>query len=243
MDTNRTPTIERQTMKTEELLECFALFYRCPRPETWAQLEHPDTWQRFTDTIRDSLKGQFPSRQFLIRRPSGNPPPPKEPLSRWLFGETGLRFAERDLSRAPHFEEHLNFARAYLAHDMPTGAAPIESLYRCWPHGGHGTLSHVQPTGLYNGNAAAHMASLLEEYGCPRVEDASLPPDHLAVELGFLALLIQYGDPIDIRQFIDDHLSWLPSYVDALFDQIPHARIFIALTILLNAYLEKLRLS
>jgi TorA maturation chaperone TorD len=253
------PDAESPVERIRELLECFSLFYLRPRPESWAHLKQQSTWLRFTRSIQQLLEGQspfgqIPSRQFSLEQFSAGHPlklqrehqpkrqlPAETSLSRWLLQETGLSLAESEFSHAPCFEAQLDFARRHFVGGLPVSVLPIESLYRRWTWQESAALPFTRQTGLYGGDAAAHMASLLKRFELTVTGDTSLPPDHLAIELNFLGLLIQYGNGADAHQFIDDHLSWLPSYLDTLLDRIPDARVFVSITILLNACLEILR--
>jgi hypothetical protein len=237
--------------KIEEMLACFSLFYLRPHPESWRQLEQQDTWQRFICLIQQTLEGREPSERFLARQSSesrsGNrslrPLSAEASLSRWVLKETGLLLAAGELARAPRFETQRDFAHRHLVGGLPVSVLPIESLYSHWTRQESVSLPFARQTGLYNGDAAAHMASLLEQFELTVSGGVSLPPDHLTIELNFLGLLIRYGSNTDVYQFINDHLSWLPDYLDTLPGRIPNARVFIAITILLNACLETLRLE
>lgn len=237
----------KQCMEIDDMLRCFSLFYLRPVYEDWVWLERRNTWERFTNTIRHLLTGRVPTAQFrAYSSMSVNGQTPieitEDPLSRWLLGETKLRFAENELAQAPTFEKHQDFASRHYVGGLPTSVLPVESFYRCWTTRESATLSFAHQTGLYGGDPAAHMANLLEKFELIPSGDVALPPDHLAIELEFLGLLSRYGDTADLRHFIDDHLSWLPSYVDTLLDRVPEARIYLAMTVLLIGCLETLRL-
>ncbi|MDR1082995.1 MAG: molecular chaperone TorD family protein [Coriobacteriales bacterium] len=244
---------ESRIEEIDEMLSCFSLFYLRPQPESWKRLEQHNTWQRFIGSIQRTLerreafeRGVF--EQFLIRRLSGHQSggwslrqlPAETSLSLWLRKTAGFSLEVDELLRAPRFETQLDFARRHLVGGLPVSVLPIESLHSRWTRQESASLPFARQSGLYNGDAAAHMASLLRQFELTVTTDASLPPDHLVVELNVLGLLICYGSVADVHQFIDDHLSWLPDYLDALPGKIPSARVFIAITILLNACLETL---
>jgi hypothetical protein len=238
----------KQHREIDEMLKCFSLFYLRPTREDWTWIEQQDTWLRFTDTIRHLLAERVPTAQFLAHGPLGvNAQTPVEtigdPLCRWLLGETGMRFTESELAQAPTFEEHQHFTARHYVGGLPVSVLPIESLYRCWTLQESSVLPFAHQTGLHCGDPAAHMTSLLKEFDLTPATDVTLPPDHLAIELEFLGLLSRYGSAADLRHFIDDHLSWLPSYVDTLLERVPEARIYLAITVLLIACLETLRLQ
>ncbi|MDR2197313.1 MAG: molecular chaperone TorD family protein [Coriobacteriales bacterium] len=232
----RVARAQRQPLKTGELLDCFSLFYLRPEPESWARFEDAGTWRCFIDTIRQLLTDTQASKNPLLQR---------------LSEKAGFTFDLGVLSQAPRFEAQMDFARRHLVGGLPTSVLPIESFYRCWTHQDSTSLAFAHQRGLYHSDAAAHMTSLLERFELTVTGDALLPPDHLAIELSFLAVLLRHGSNADIRIFIDDHLSWLPSYIDTLLDRIPPSQgkhrpidtsqAFIAITILLNACLERLR--
>jgi hypothetical protein len=247
-------TAEGRVEEIEEMLACFSLFYLRPQPESWSWLEQQGTWRRFVSSIQQTLKRRGHSGRFLVRQPlrsQRGTQPQKAPrplsteaaLSRWLLKETGLLLEAGELSRAPRFETQLDFARKHLVGGLPVSVLPIESLHSRWTWQESASLPCACQTGLYNGDATTHMDSLLKQFELTVTGDAPLPPDHLTIELSFLGLLIRYGSNIDVHQFIDDHLSWLPNYLDTLPGRVPNARVFIAITILLNACLETLRLE
>jgi hypothetical protein len=246
-------TAESRIEEIEEMLACFSLFYLRPQPESWSWLEQQGTWRRFIGSIQQTLERRGPSGRFLVRQPlrsqlkgqplSVKPLSTEAALSRWLLKETGLLLEAGELSRAPRFETQLDFARKHLVGGLPVSVLPIESLHSRWTWQESASLPFARQMGLYNGDAAAHMASLLQQFELTVTGDVPLSPDHLTIELSFLGLLLRYGSNTDVHQFIDDHLSWLPNYLDILPGRVPNAPVFIAITILLNACLETLRLE
>jgi hypothetical protein len=232
----------KQPMETGEMLKCFALFYQRPRHEDWTWLERQGTWLRFTDTIRYFLVGRVPSKR--AQAPSGTSLEAPSGASLGTPSGTSLDASlDRLVARPPTCAEHQHFEGRHYVGGLPVSVLPVESLYRRWTTQKSASLPFAHQTGLYGGDPAAHMASLLEKFELAPAASVALPPDHLAIELELLGLLSRYGSTADLCQFIDDHLSWIPNYVDALLDRAPEARVYLAITALLVACLEALRLQ
>lgn len=86
----------------------------------------------------------------------------------------------------------------------------VESAHKPWtldpgcphPMGGE--------KGLLLGDSALHMLDLYRQIGFKLPKAFSGWPDHLALELEFLAFLYENYSAKEVRQFLIDHLDWLP---------------------------------
>ncbi len=67
-----------------------------------------------------------------------------------------------------------------------------------------------------------HMAALFQSAGLETPEEFGACPDHLVLELEFLAVL--YGAATDrgVKQFMHDHLDWIPEMKEKLMECEPH---------------------
>jgi TorA maturation chaperone TorD len=213
------------------MLECFSLFYLKPTRERWRQLERNDIWEPFITTARNLYESLLTLRaQNLSARGLD-----AHKIKRLLAGA--------NLNAAPSFEEQLRFSQSHFVGGLPQSILPVESLYRHWTHQDSCSVSFGQQAGLYASDSAAHMTHLMEQFELVSLVDPPLLPDHLALELNLLNLIVHQGVPGDAARFIDDHLSWLPSYLDSLLDKLPETHSLIAVTALLIVYLEAQQLE
>ncbi len=89
----------------------------------------------------------------------------------------------------------------------------VESVYTPWTRQTDPALPFAGERGWLGGDSAAHLTDLYRALGLAVPEEWAHAPDHLALELEFLALLIECGTPAQAAQFIRQHLSWLPDLV------------------------------
>lgn len=95
----------------------------------------------------------------------------------------------------------------------PHGGAAIslvESTYKPWSTDtGCGMVFAAAP-GLLMGDAAVHLLGIYERLSIEVPEEYRSMPDHLVLELEFLALLCRDGQQELINGFIAHHLDWIP---------------------------------
>jgi TorA maturation chaperone TorD len=89
----------------------------------------------------------------------------------------------------------------------------VESVYTPWTRAPNPALPFARERGWLGGDSAEHLADLYRTLGLAVPEEWAHAPDHLALELEFLALLIEHGTPAQEDQFLRQHLSWLPDLV------------------------------
>jgi TorA maturation chaperone TorD len=91
----------------------------------------------------------------------------------------------------------------------PTRTLPLEeSVYKPWTTDRSHPLAGSK--GRSWGDPAVHMMEVLADFGLTPDPDESLPPDHLAVLLEFLAFLLENRAREEAVAFCSDHLDWLP---------------------------------
>jgi putative dimethyl sulfoxide reductase chaperone len=88
------------------------------------------------------------------------------------------------------------------------GISLVESLYRPWTLDPQCTLSFASDKGLMMGDPALHLLALYAQCGLEVPEEFRGRPDHLILELGFLAYLYRWATDAKIERFIADHLDW-----------------------------------
>jgi TorA maturation chaperone TorD len=98
----------------------------------------------------------------------------------------------------------------------------VESCYKPWTQDGECHLTFAREKGLLMGDPALHMADIFRHSGLEVAEPFHAFPDHLVLELEFLSVL--YGNATDreVKQFIQDHLDWVPQMKRDLNQLGPH---------------------
>lgn len=96
-----------------------------------------------------------------------------------------------------------------------------ESVYKPWSSAGTSGTPFAHERGLLMGEPARHLLELYRLTGWTLPVEFASRPDHLALELAFMAYLVEYFGPVDHAQFLDDHLDWLPDLLQAAADWEP----------------------
>lgn len=110
--------------------------------------------------------------------------------------------------------ERMAASNELLVSGMPLAAMPVESLYKQWTQL-EGNAFGAQ-RGMYMGDAARHVRALLAAFRIELPARFASMPDHLAIELELLSLLVESGNEAAAREFARDHLDWLEAYDEAL---------------------------
>jgi TorA maturation chaperone TorD len=76
--------------------------------------------------------------------------------------------------------------------------------------------------GLVMGDSALHMQAVYRQLSLEVPEVFGSMPDHLVLEMEFLALLYRSGSVEQTQRFIGDHLDWVPELKAALEKANPH---------------------
>jgi putative dimethyl sulfoxide reductase chaperone len=98
----------------------------------------------------------------------------------------------------------------------------VESTYKPWTTDkGCGMVFAASP-GLVMGDSALHMLELYRQLSLTVPEQFRSMPDHLVLELEFLALLYRCASNGQIERFIGDHLDWIPELRGELEKADPH---------------------
>jgi TorA maturation chaperone TorD len=86
----------------------------------------------------------------------------------------------------------------------------VESTYKPWTADKSCAMVFATSTGLLMGDCAAHMLDLYRQASIEIPDEFRSMPDHLVLELEFLAFLYRVGSEEQSKQFISDHLDWIP---------------------------------
>jgi TorA maturation chaperone TorD len=98
----------------------------------------------------------------------------------------------------------------------------IESPYKPWTQDGECRLSFAREKGLLRGDSALHMAAIFRDSGVEVPQRFDACPDHLVMELKFLSALYAEATDHEVRQFIQDHLDWIPQLKKEMIRFQPH---------------------
>lgn len=98
----------------------------------------------------------------------------------------------------------------------------VESTYKPWTTDKGCGMVFAASTGLVMGDSALHMEAIYRQLSLEVPEAFCSMPDHLVLELEFLALLYRSGSAEQIERFIGDHLDWIPELTAAVEKADPH---------------------
>lgn len=92
---------------------------------------------------------------------------------------------------------------------------PVESLYKPWSTAPDVALPIARETGWLGGDSAAHMKHLFTSLGVQLPRELEHAPDHLVLELEFMAMLLEQGTPEQAALFRSQHLDWIADLLAA----------------------------
>jgi TorA maturation chaperone TorD len=98
----------------------------------------------------------------------------------------------------------------------------VESTYKTWTTDKGCQMVFAASKGLIMGDHALHMQELYRQASLEIPEEYRSMPDHLVLELEFLALMYQFASDEAIERFIEDHLDWIPELKGAMEKARPH---------------------
>jgi TorA maturation chaperone TorD len=116
----------------------------------------------------------------------------------------------------------------------------VESPYKPWTQDGECRLSFARERGLLGGDSALHMAAIFRQSGVDIPEAFQACPDHLVLELEFLSALYREAGDREVKQFIQDHLDWVPQMKREMIRFQPHP-FYLSAAELLDLFLTRER--
>jgi TorA maturation chaperone TorD len=141
-----------------------------------------------------------------------------EELSRWggnrrvltaLFGRKGTK-----RSLAAFTKEYHRLFGPYPYRGKTISL--VESTYKPWAADTTCGMVFAASAGLVMGDPAVHLLDVYREASLEVPEAFRSTPDHLILEIEFLALLYRDGTSEQIARFITDHLDWIPNLREEL---------------------------
>lgn len=202
----------------------FSVLSKCFGPvekDEWKQMTRSAAWGDFTDGVRRLLQDDsaFGKQVSLFKRSRG-----RVPMQEFLSDNE-----VDELFCPPLYEEKQQFAARHFVGGLPESAIPVESLYAGWA-----SLKRENPLaskheGQYLGASARYMRALIEQLGLEVPPAFADCPDHLALELDLVAVLLRSGMDAEARQFMAERFEWLTDYRLKLLSLDDDARFYISL--------------
>ena len=120
------------------------------------------------------------------------------------------------------------------------GISLVESYYKPWTLDSHCSLPFASSKGFLMGDPAIHLLDVYRLCDIEIAEEFKSCPDHLAVELEFLSYLHQWTTDVEVKQFVEDHLDWIPLLREEFKQAQPHPFYVSALEVV-DFFLQKER--
>jgi len=92
----------------------------------------------------------------------------------------------------------------------------VESTYKPWTGDKQCGMVFAASKGLVMGDHALHMLELYHQSSLEVPEEYRSRPDHLALEMEFLALLYRSASEEQVECFVRDHLDWISELKEAM---------------------------
>lgn len=198
----------------------FSTLAQCFGPvgeDEWAELTDSAQWSDFLAGARRLVQDDRPlgteSRPTLGLRA-------RLPLQEFLSGrELSALFAP------PGYQEKSEFAARHFTGGLPDSAVPVESLYQpAYPD-----RPGVPAGGGYLGDAALYVRDVVDDLGLEVPPAFAACPDHLALELDLVAVLLRSGMEAPALAFLAERFGWLTAYRARLLELDEDASFYIGL--------------
>ena len=102
------------------------------------------------------------------------------------------------------------------------GISLVESFYKPWTLDPHCTLPFASEKGFLMGDSAVHLLEIFRQRGLEVADERRGTPDHLVLELEFLSYLYRCATDLEVKQFMKDHLDWIPLLKEEIERSDPH---------------------
>ena len=199
----------------------FSVFAKCFAPvgeEEWRAVTSRALWPDFIDAVRSALQDDRPlGAQGRPRMRARGFCPLQEFLSE---GEVSALFSP------PSYQEKRAFAARHFTGGLPDSVVPIESLYV--RNARRADDGYIRSEGSYLGDSARYMSALVARLGLSVPAEFSACPDHLALELDLMAVLLRSGMHHEALTFMRERFAWLEAYRQRLL-KVDDASFYIGL--------------
>jgi len=91
---------------------------------------------------------------------------------------------------------------------MPPYIVPVESVYKRWSNDPECKLPIAGEKGYFMGDPAMDMIKRYQAHDIVIPDKYVSMPDHIALELEYMAFLCINGDIEEQKEFLDSHLNW-----------------------------------
>lgn len=185
----------------------FSVLSKCFAPldeDDWKRITSYPAWSEFLDGARRLLQDEriFGSQLSPLERARK-----RCPLQEFLSaGEVHALFLP------PPFEEKQAFAARHFTGGLPSSALPVESLYTSWSSLPDEQTPFSQAQGFYLGDSARYQRALVESLGLQVPDAFANCPDHLALELDVIAVLLRSGLQKEARSYLTERFDWTSAY-------------------------------
>lgn len=105
------------------------------------------------------------------------------------------------------------YRRLFLG-PLPHYIVPVESVYKRWSNDPECKLVIAGEKGYLMGDPAMDMIKRYQVHGIVIPYQYSSMPDHIALELEYMAFLCRNALQNEQREFLDSHLDWINSLSD-----------------------------
>ncbi len=201
----------------------FSVLSKCFAPADegdWKRLTAGAQWSEFLDGARCLLQDEDGFEG--ARRPLGAVRR-RCPLQEFLSaGEVNALFCP------PTWAEKRAFAARHFTGGLPESAVPVESLYSVWSCSSKAS-PFPRAKGLYQSDTARYMRSVVEGLGCSVPEEFAGCPDHLALELDLVSVMLRSGMAREARTLLAERFAWLTAYRMRLLSLEDDARFYVGL--------------
>lgn len=202
----------------------FSILSKCFAPvekSDWKEIVESVAWSEFLDGARRLLQDD---------RAFGSPIVPLTRVRKRCPLQEFLSAGEVDaLFMPPSYEEKQAFAACHFTGGLVESALPVESLYTAWSTNAAEKTLYPQAKGLYLGDSARYMKALIESLGMQVPEAFANCPDHLALELDLIAVMVRSDMQAESRSFLVERFDWLTAYRMRLLSLGDEARFYIGL--------------